>query len=308
MKGCRRFVFILFIILPCLWMKAEETTLWTPETLPMVHLQDAQKWVCNPDGILSTEVVDSVDLIISRLEQEKDIQAVVVVVRRTRDNDCYSFCMALAKKYGIGGKNTNRGLIMMVSTEDREYRILTGTGLEGTLPDAICKRVELRIMVPHMKVANWDGAILGGMKAIAQYIDGDETLLKDNVNNDDLSPLETFIFMACLMSLIGFFILIIIMSMYKECPRCKKKRLYATKQSRLYTKGKTDYYSVTYICSHCGHTETKIERRPHSSNNGIILGGSTMGGRMGEGGFGGGFGGGSFGGGSFGGGGAGGRF
>ena len=151
-------------------MKAEETTLWTPETLPMVHLQDAQKWVCNPDGILSTEVVDSVDLIISRLEQEKDIQAVVVVVRRTRDNDCYSFCMALAKKYGIGGKNTNRGLIMMVSTEDREYRILTGTGLEGTLPDAICKRVELRIMVPHMKVANWDGAILGGMKAIAQQV------------------------------------------------------------------------------------------------------------------------------------------
>ena len=296
------------MIIPFLWARGEEATLWTPETLPMVHLQDASKWVCNPDGILGAEAVDSVDMMISRLEREKDIQAVVVVVRRTKDNDCYAFCMALAKKYGIGGKNTNRGLIMMVSTEDREYRILTGTGLEGTLPDAICKRVELKIMVPRMKAADWDGAIVEGMKAIAQYIDGDDTLLKDTATEDDLSPTAALVLMVCLGMLIGFFIVAIILSMYKVCPRCGKRRLYATKQTRLYTRGNTDYYSVTYVCSHCKYSETKTERGPHNHGGNAIAGGSILGGSMRGGSWGGGFGGGSFGGGSFGGGGAGGRF
>ncbi len=286
---------------------ADEATLWTPETLPMVHLQDARKWVCNPDGILSTSVVDSVDQIINHLNETKGIEAVVVVVRRTKDDDCYEFGMSLARKYGIGGKNSNTGLIVILSTEDRAYQILTGTGLEGTLPDAICKRVEIRKMIPKMKQQDWDGAILDGMKAIAQYIDGDDSLLKDSASNEDDAGWGLLLFLVFFVSCL---ILIFYFSQFQKCPRCGKKNFYLAKQTYLYTRNRTDYYRVVYVCSNCKYTETKIERRPHEDDDmgGAILGGSILGSGMRGGGFGGGFSGGSFGGGSFGGGGAGGHF
>ena len=311
MTRCRRLILTLFtIIIPLLHIGAEEVTLWTPETLPMVHLQDADRWLCNPDGILSAATVDSVDNIINHLYREKGIEAVVVVVKHTKDNDCYEFGMALARKYGIGGRKTNTGLIVILSIEDRAYYILTGTGLEGTLPDAICKRVEIKTMIPRMKIGDWDGAILEGMKAIALYIEGDDTLLKDNSPSED-NGWEALFGLMLLFFFIALFILILTQAVYKPCPHCGKKRLYATRQDFLYTKGRTDYYKVTYICSHCRYSETKIERRPHDDDdNAAILGGSILGSSLGRGGsFGGGsFGGGSFGGGSFGGGGAGGRF
>jgi len=289
-------------------MVAADATLWTPETLPMTHLQDARKWVCNPDGILSPAIVDSVDHIINHLNQEKGIEAVVVVVRRIKGGDCYTFGMDLSRKYGIGGKNSNTGLIVILSTEDRAYQILTGTGLEGTLPDAICKRIEIRKMIPKMKLHDWDNAILDGMKAIAQYIDGDDSLLKDSASDDS----EEGWFAIILMFFFAFVMFyLLILSRYRKCPNCGKKRFYATKQTYLYTQRRTDYYRVTYICSHCKHTENKIERIPHQDDDdagGAILGGTILGSGMRGGGFGGSFGGGSFGGGSFGGGGAGGHF
>ena len=146
-----RYIFLFVISLLSSRIAAADATLWTPEALPMVHLQDAHKWVCNPDGILSPAIVDSVDNIINHLNQEKGIEAVVVVVKRVEGGDCYTFGMDLSRKYGIGSKNYNTGLIVILSTEDRAYQILTGTGLEGTLPDAICKRIEIRKMIPKMK-------------------------------------------------------------------------------------------------------------------------------------------------------------
>lgn len=303
-----RYIFLFVISLLSSRIAAADATLWTPETLPMVHLQDAHKWVCNPDGILSPAIVDSVDNIINHLNQEKGIEAVVVVVKRVEGGDCYTFGMDLSRKYGIGSKNYNTGLIVILSTEDRAYQILTGTGLEGTLPDAICKRIEIRKMIPKMKQQDWDYAILEGMKAIAQYIDGDDSLLKDN-KNDDAEGGWAAIFFMFFFTFALFYLLIL--SRYRTCPNCGKKRFYATQQTYLYTQKRTDYYRVTYICSHCKHTENKIERRPHQDDDnagGAILGGTILGSGMRGGGFGGSFGGGSFGGGSFGGGGAGGHF
>jgi uncharacterized protein len=151
-------------------------------------------------------------------------------------------------------------------------------------------------------------AILDGMKAIAQYIDGDDSLLKDN-KNDDAEGGWAAIFFMFFFTFALFYLLIL--SRYRTCPNCGKKRFYATQQTYLYTQKRTDYYRVTYICSHCKHTENKIERRPHQDDDnagGAILGGTILGSGMRGGGFGGSFGGGSFGGGSFGGGGAGGHF
>ena len=284
-------------------------TKWTPETLPMVHLQDSTRYVCNPDGVLSIPTQSEVDQILLALEQAKGVETVVVVVKSIEGDDPYEFGMQLARKYGVGSKEQNSGLIVILCTEDRSYQILTGRGLEGTLPDAICRRVQDQVMVPLLKEGLWDSAITETMKTLDGIIRQDPELMR-TFAEEDVDPLVLVAIIA--------FMLLFVYSIYKAvelantriCPKCQQKTLVKTKTSLV--RVKSSYYARTqWRCKKCGHEEQRDEPT-HNPNAGGMRGvppiifpfGGSRGGGFG----GGGFGGGSFGGGSFGGGGSGGRF
>ena len=283
---------------------------YTPDNLPIPYLQDKTQYVSNPDGILSQETVDSLNLWLGQMEAAHGVQTVLAVVERIQGGEAYDFCMELGRKYGIGRKDQNSGLIILLSTGDRVYYILTGRGLEGTLPDAICKRIENNQMLPALREGDWDEAMLNTVRAITKYVDGDDSLvgLADFDNEDDTAALIAFIICMLLgLGLIGFGVWY---DNYKKsyCPSCKQHKMkkvsgYTTTNRRLGLRSHHD----TYKCSHCFfvkelHWDEDLNSGSGSAAAGGALGGSFFG-RGGGGSFGG-----SFGGGSFGGGGAGGHF
>ena len=296
---------ILLLLLP-ISITAGETRVWTADDLPMPHLQNARTWVCNPDNVLTQETTDSIDAIINRQYEKNGTETVVIVVKQLQGGSSYDFGMSIGRKYKIGSKKNNNGLIIVLSTEDRDFYILTGRGMEATLPDAICKRVQNRYANPLLKQGEWNAAILQTVKALDAYI-GKEAPSKEDEPQSEVNG-------VAILGMLFFFIVLglahLTSKRKKKCPHCGKRNLAPKSQKFMYTKGSTDYFRVTYICENCQYTETKIERRPHrdhSSGSGpFVIGSGFLGGsgRMG----GGGFSGGSFGGGSFGGGGAGGRF
>ena len=285
---------------------------YTPDNLPIPYLQDKTQYVSNPDNLLSQSTVDSLNIWLGQMERNHGVQTVLAVVERIKGGETYDFCMALGRKYGIGNKKQNTGLIILLSTGDRAYTILTGRGLEGTLPDAICKRIENHQMLPALREGNWNEAMLSTVRAITHYVDGDPSLVgSSDFDEKDRNALLFF----CLLILLGLG-LIAFGLWYDErkkayCPSChqhkmKKIKSYTTKNRRLGIRTHHD----TYRCSHCYFTkELHWDEDIHSSGGSSIAGGALGSSFFGGGGrsFGGGFGG-SFGGGSFGGGGASGRF
>lgn len=137
-------LFLLFFV--CRSVQLLYAGTYTVDNLPMVYLQDKTKHVVNPDGILSAQTVQQMDSLLYRLETEKGVQSVVAVVERIEGGECYDFAITLGNKLGVGNRQ-NTGLIILLSTQDRCYQILTGEGLEGTLPDAIWP--------PDRKPAEW---------------------------------------------------------------------------------------------------------------------------------------------------------
>ena len=294
---------------------------WTPETLPMVHLEDARKYVCNPDGVLSPAVADSIDAILFALERDKGIETVVVAVKRIEGGDPYTFAMDLGRRYGIGSKKQSTGLIVLLSTDDRCYQILTGNGLEGTLPDALCRRVENRIMIPYLKKRDWNNAMLRSMQSINSIIRQDSTLAPDNDKMEDNSA------WVALLAIPIFLILLLLFcqknkSGKRHCPICRRQTMEKRQTQSFIDKRGVMRTKTVWVCSHCGHIEIVDDENDNNQSgigNGcllfplVFLGGGRggFGGGFGRGGFGGGggfTGGGSFSGGSFGGGGSGGRF
>ena len=284
---------------------------YTPDNLPIPYLQDKTKYVSNPDGILSQEAVDSLNFWLGKMEEEHGVQTVLAVVEHIEGGDTYEFCMALGRKYGIGSKTQNSGLIILLSTGDRAYYILTGRGLEGTLPDAICKRIENHQMLPALREGDWDEAMLNTVRAISLYVDGDDSLVGTSDFDDDDDTIALIVFIGCMVLGIGLVCFAIWLEERKKsyCPSChqyKMKKISSriTKNKRLGIRTHHD----TYRCTNCNFVkEQHWDEDLHSGTGAAAAGGALGGSFFGRGGGGGSFGG-SFGGGSFGGGGAGGHF
>ena len=138
------------------------------------------QYVCNPAGILSQAACDSIDSMLYALEQQTGIETVVAVVPSIGEEDCFNFCHQLLNKWGVGKKDKNNGLVILLVTDQRCIQFYTGYGLEGVLPDAICKRIQTRYMIPYLKDGNWDAGMVAGLKATCQRLDG-------SMENDALS-------------------------------------------------------------------------------------------------------------------------
>ena len=278
---------------------------YTIQEIPMVHLQDRTRYVSNPDNILSPSTVSDIDHILYALEQKTGIQVLVVAVSGIEGGDCFDFAYRLGKEKGVGQKERNNGLVILLSTEERCIQFATGYGLEGVLPDAICKRIQNRYMVSHFGKGDWNTGMLEGIRAVNGYLDGS----MENIGGEeeeDMLPLYIFgAFMLGGLGLFGFAVWY-----QNRCPKCKKHKIQRISSRTIERANGYITEETTYLCQNCGHTFTRKTKSTDPNYRGARSGGPTI--FMGGGGFGGrgggGFSGGSFGGGSFGGGGAGSRF
>ena len=291
----------LLCLLVNISLQAKEYTI---KEIPMVHLQDRTRYVSNPDGILSESAVATMDQILYQLEQNTGIQTLVVAVTGIEGGDCFDFAFRLGKEMGVGQKGRDNGLVILLSTDERCIQFATGYGLEGVLPDAICKRIQSRYMVEPFGKGDWNTGMVEGIRAVNGYLDGS----MENIGGEeeeDMLPLYLFgAFMLGGLGLFGFAIW-----SQNRCPKCKKHKIQRISSQTLSRANGFITEKTTYLCQNCGHTFTRKTkssdpnfRGPRGGSGPIFMGGG-FGGRGG-----GGFSGGSFGGGSFGGGGAGSRF
>ena len=270
---------------------------YRPADIRPVHLEDRNRYVCNPEGILSQSAVDRIDAIFRIIQDSTGIQTIVAVVNDIDPDDCFEFAHQLGETVGVGRSSSDNGLVILLSTGERCIQFATGYGIEGVLPDAICKRVQERYMNRHFANDEWDEGMIAGAEALK------EILLKGDYDEDD----DTQAFFAGMAVLLGgilfiVFIVVIIDRKSRKCPKCGKIALKQVGISTISKQNGVKKELVTFKCTHCGFVTSRNRTSYYSTggNGGGHIGGGHFGG-------GGSFGG-SYGGGHFGGGGAGSRF
>ncbi len=291
----------------CVLTLSAWSKVYTPTTIPMVHLEDRTRYTCNPDGILSANAVNTMDSIFYTLEQQTGIQTVVAVVGEIDPADCFEFAHALFTAQGVGQQGKDNGLVILLSTEERCIQFVTGYGLEGSLPDAICKRIQSKYMVDLLGDERWDEAMIAGSRALYKHLMGDPTHIEE-VRQEAKEDRQALIgFMVFMVATILIFVIIgyIVIRKQSQCPQCKQHTLKRSGSMTVMRRNGIRRDQVTFTCTNCGHNVYRIE--DHHIGGGSIGGGPVIGGGRGSS-FGGGSFGGSFGGGRSGGGGAGSRF
>lgn len=78
----------------------------------------------------------------------------------------------LGHKWGIGDKEKNNGIVIVLNLSRREIRIETGYGIEKKLPDVTCMRIIDEIMIPEFKVGNYYTGLNKGLDRIFFVLSG----------------------------------------------------------------------------------------------------------------------------------------
>ena len=292
---------ILLVFAPILAIGAEDKA-YSIESVPNVYAQDRRLHVSDPNGLLMQKTQAEINRMLTLLEDSTGIQSMVVMLPSIGHEDIFDFAHNLFRHWGIGNKESNNGMLIVYVADQRKIRFTTGYGLEGILPDAMCKRIQSRYMIPHFREGNTDLGMLEGTKAVVSVLDGS---MKADNTEEEASLWEILLTLGTIM----FIIVVPIWLIHRQehtCPKCAKaSSLKLVSQTTTPTR-KGKLIRKTLLCSHCGHT---VVREYHQSNNddtGAMMGGMMMGSMLGgrRRGGGGGFMGGSFGGGSTGGGGS----
>lgn len=272
------------------------------DDVPNVRLTDVRRYVSDPTSILSPAATDTIDAILGRLEKSTGIETAVVMLPSIGENDIFDFSTSLFRKWGIGKKKSDNGLLILFVMDQHKVRFATGYGIEGTMTDAMSKRIQMQYMVPAFKRSDWNKGMVDGVRATAKVLDGS---MKPEAADSDTDTGDILFSIGIIVGIV--LLVMFVSSIMQRCPKCHKRS--AMKQMgvevlRVSTgKGRRKRIRrTTYVCQYCGHMMTKDEDIDDNSGNaaasGFILGSMLGGGGRGGGGsFGGSFGGGSTGGG-----------
>lgn len=305
----RRWVltFIILLVAAPRCAAASDTEVYSVETVPNVRLMDTLMHVSDPMALLSAQARDTINTLFADLERVNGVEVAVVVLPSIGDAEAFDFAHKLFRHWGVGDKASNDGLLVLYVEDQHAIRFVTGYGLEGTLTDALCKRIQTRFMVPAFKRGDRDGGMVSGAKALYSVLksksDGGSRKT-DNANNYEYVPILLILLVLLVLFMTG------VISLHRRCPKCGKRAMKTLSVDHFVSNG-IHYRKEVAVCEKCGHVDVRNIKEDGNRNDndtsslltGFMLGSLLGGGRHGGGG--GGFSGGSFGGGDSGGGGAG---
>jgi uncharacterized protein len=123
--------------------------------------------------MISAQAEASIARISSQLEAASGTQLIVVTLPDLGGDTIESYGFQLGRHWGIGQKEENNGLLLIVAKAERKIRIEVGYGLEGEMTDAIASQIIQGAMVPRFRTGAISDGILVGAQQVAQVISGD---------------------------------------------------------------------------------------------------------------------------------------
>ena len=125
-------------------------------------------------GVVAKQVADNLNTQLKDFEQATSNQiAVAIYPKMQTASSIEDYAQHIFEAWKPGQKKLNNGAILLVFTQDHKMRIQTGYGLEGALPDALCKQIIEDEIAPRFKAGDFNGGMTAGVKAMMAAAKGE---------------------------------------------------------------------------------------------------------------------------------------
>jgi uncharacterized protein len=91
---------------------------------------------------------------------------VAIYPKMQSDSSIEDYTVRVASAWQVGQQKRDNGAVLFVYIQDRKMFLQVGYGLEGTLPDALAKRIIENEIKPRFKAGDYAGGLTAGVNAI----------------------------------------------------------------------------------------------------------------------------------------------
>lgn len=128
-----------------------------------------QAYVSDFAGVLDADTRAKIEHYAERVEQATGVQMAVVTLKTLDGEPVEDVANTLYRKWGVGKKGKDEGIMLLLAIQDRKDRIEVGYGLEPILPDGFVGGV-LREVRPRLQQQQYGQALLAGAEEMGSRI------------------------------------------------------------------------------------------------------------------------------------------
>ena len=115
---------------------------------------DYKGWISDYENIYTADQNVILTSMITNYEKKTGVEIAILTVP-SYESDISDYAVTTFKKWGIGKKGINNGMLLVISKANHKFFACTGYGLEGYLPDGWLKLTEQDCLPAHFKAGEY---------------------------------------------------------------------------------------------------------------------------------------------------------
>lgn len=146
--------------------------------------------ISDPHDMINASTEAKINAIAKEIQTAKDYEIMAVCLNSIGGNNPREWGTDLFNYWGIGDKETENGLLILVVNDIHRIEFITGRGMEGVLTDAESYQIQQDFIIPEFKKDNYSKGLLAGMEAVQDHLMKKQQLYDSNPQ-DIYIPSET---------------------------------------------------------------------------------------------------------------------
>ncbi len=161
---------IIFVGMISIFLLSQITVMKLVNAQPKFPKATEFKYVNDYAGVIDSDSSQYILSVGKELEDKTGAEATVVVIDSLQGEPIESYANGIFRSFGIGQKDKNNGLLILLSLKDKKWRVEVGTGLEGAITDIESSRVMNEFAAPKFKQNQYGEGIRAAYSALADNI------------------------------------------------------------------------------------------------------------------------------------------
>lgn len=161
-------------------------------------------------GLVKYDDRKAIEADLAALEAKSTDQIVVVTLKSLQGYPIEDYGYQLGRKWGIGQKDKNNGILLIVAPNERKVRIEVGRGLEPLMTDLMSAMIIQNRILPVFRRGDYSAGIKVGVHDIADVLLGDAEEVKKRARGGAKPgsgiDTEALVVLAFWIAIIAFFV------------------------------------------------------------------------------------------------------
>lgn len=139
---------------------------------PKIMVPKVQKdtYVYDQGEFLDEKVEAKANKFLDKLKEETTVEFAVITIPSLNDIELEEYAVDLGNILGIGKKDKNNGILLLISKTDTKVRLEIGDGLQETLTDSKSGRVLDQFFVSHRDKDDYNTAVIETVQAVINIL------------------------------------------------------------------------------------------------------------------------------------------